>query len=144
MNPIAKKLMATANKAASGLYRKTNGKVGSKAKGGLPVLILTVAGRKSGLPRSVPVAYFRDGGTYIVVGSAGGMKEEPDWIKNLAATDKATIQVGETVSPVAVHIADTTERERLWRDVVMTEGAFFADYEKKSGRTLRLGVLTPR
>ncbi|CAM3625302.1 nitroreductase/quinone reductase family protein [Smaragdicoccus niigatensis] len=143
MNPIAKKLMATANKAASGLYRTTNGKVGGSVRG-QKVLILTVPGRKSGQPRSVPLAYFEHGGNYLVVGSAGGMKDEPDWMKNLAAVSTASVQIGDSTTAVAVRIAAEPERALLWHDVVLARAPFFADYQRKTDRTLRIGVLTPQ
>jgi hypothetical protein len=57
MNPVAKRAMAAGNNAASWVYRRTNGRIGGSVKG-LPVLLLTVTGRKTGRPRSVPVALF--------------------------------------------------------------------------------------
>src|SRR5690242_5113795 len=94
MNRLAKKMMATGNKVVSGLYRKTGGKFGSSVRG-QSVLILTVPGRKSGQPRTVPLAYFDHEGSYVVVGSAGGAKEEPDWMKNLAAASTGSVQIGD-------------------------------------------------
>jgi hypothetical protein len=43
----------------------------------MPVLLITVTGRKSGIAFTVPCVYLEDGGTWIVSGSGGGMPEEP-------------------------------------------------------------------
>lgn len=143
MNRVAKKLMATGNKAMSSLYRKTSGKVGGSVRG-QRVLILTVPGRKSGEPRSVPVAYFEHNGSYIVVGSAGGAKDDPDWMKNLAAATSGSVQIGDAVTPVTTRVATGPERDLIWNEVVVTKAPFFANYERKSGRTIPIGVLTPQ
>jgi hypothetical protein len=60
------------------LYRRTNGRVGGRGMGGLPLLLLTVPGRRSGAPHTVPVAYFGHSAGYLVVGTGmGGSKRTP-------------------------------------------------------------------
>ncbi len=144
MNTVMRRLFATGNKVTAALYRRSNGRINGKARGGLPVLLLTVPGRRTGNPRTTCVAYFVHDGGYVVVGSAGGMKEDPQWSRNLAATERARIQVGAERIDVATRMATGDEREQLWNDVVLAgRGAFFRDYETKSGRKLPIGVLTP-
>jgi deazaflavin-dependent oxidoreductase (nitroreductase family) len=94
MNTIARRAMAAGNNAAAWVYRRTRGRIGGSAKG-VPVLLLTVAGRKTRIPRTVPVAYFEHGDGYLVVASAGGAKAEPQWIHNLGAARQAHITVFE-------------------------------------------------
>lgn len=135
-------VLRRANAAAVGLYRRTDGRVGGTAKG-LPALLLTVPGRRTGVPHTVVVAYFPHGGGYIVAASSGGAKAEPQWIRNLAATSTAQVQIGGTVTDVAVRVPDRAERDALWSDVVLATAPFFADYERKSGRVIKVAVLMP-
>ncbi len=90
MNPVAKRAMRAANRLAVFLYRTSGGRVGGRAKG-TAVLLLTVPGRKTGTPRTVPVSYFEHHGALIVTGSAGGMKNNPQWIRNLQAAGAADV-----------------------------------------------------
>jgi F420H(2)-dependent quinone reductase len=144
MNPIQKTLMATGNKVASRLYVRSNGRMGGSARG-VPVLVLTVPGRRTGTPRSVPVAYFEYDGGYLVAATAGGAKADPEWIKNLSAVGQAKVQVGDMRYDVDVRIAEGAERDGLWRDVVVARAPAFAKYEEKSGgRAIPIAILTPR
>jgi deazaflavin-dependent oxidoreductase (nitroreductase family) len=143
VNSIGLKLWATLNRLTAGLYRRTNGKLGGWARGSLPVVLLTVPGRKTGTPRTTPVCYFERAGDYILVGSAGGYAEDPQWFKNLAATDRARLRIKDREIELGVRIAEGDEREALWRDVVVAEAPGFQDYASKSGRTLPIAILTP-
>ena len=143
MNPMLKKTLQVANATSVGLYRRSNGRIGGKARG-TDVLLLTVAGRKTGQPRTVAVSYFEYNGDYLIVGSAGGMKQDPQWIRNLAAAGQARIQIRDQVQMVGGRIAGSAERDRLWHEVVLARFPLFAKYEEKSGRTIPVAVLTPR
>lgn len=90
------------------------------------------------------MAYIEHDGSYLVTGSAGGTTAEPQWIRNLAATTQAQVQVGGAVTDVAVRVPDRVERDVLWSDVVLARVPFFADYERKSGRVIKVALLTPR
>jgi deazaflavin-dependent oxidoreductase (nitroreductase family) len=142
MNPVANKVMAAGNRAAAWVYRRTRGRIGGSAKG-VPVLLLTVPGRKSGTLRTVPVAYFEHGNGYVVSASAGGAKSDPQWIHNLGAAGKAHITVFENQYDVDARIAHHAERDELWRDIVLARAPFFAKYEEKSGRIIPIALLTP-
>ena len=142
MSSVAKTMMATGNRVASWMYVRSNGRMGGSARG-VPVLILTVPGRKTGKPRTNPVAYFEHDGGYVVAATAGGSDTEPQWIKNLAAAGKARIQIGEQRQDVDVRIADSAERAQLWRDVVVERAPGFRKYEKAK-RVIPIALLTPR
>ena len=100
------------------LYRTSKGRVGAKAMGGSPVCILTVEGRTSGRPFSVPVTYFERAGGWLVVGSAGGRPEEPQWFKNLRATDSAVVEHGEQRRDVTVRVLSGAERDDAFAQIV--------------------------
>ena len=143
MNRVTRQLARTWTAVAVRLYRWSDGRIGGTAAGRSPVLLLTVAGRTTGQPHTTPVSYFLHDGAYLVVGSGGGMRSEPQWMRNLRAAPQAHIQVKAQHHDVAVRMAEGEERDRLWRDVVVSRAPAFGAYEAKSGRTMPVAVLTP-
>ena len=143
MNAVTRRLARALIATAVRLYRWSDGRIGGTAAGRSPVLLLTVAGRSTGRPHTTPVSYFAHDGGYLVVGSGGGAKAEPQWMRNLRATTAAHIQVKAAQHDVSVRVAEGDERDRLWRDVVITRAPSFAAYEARSGRTMPIAVLTP-
>lgn len=123
------------------LYRSSNGRVGGTAKG-LPILLLTVPGRRTGTPRTVAVVYFEHAGGYLVTGSAGGMKNHPQWFRNIRAAGRARIQIGNQGHDVDARVVEGAERDELWHDVVLVRAPFFAKYQEKSGRVIPIVALT--
>lgn len=143
MKRVKNRVFALGNRAASWLYRRTSGRVGGSAKG-IPVLLLTVPGRMTGIPRTVPVAYFEHDNGYLITASAGGEKADPQWIHNLRAARQAQIHVGEHQYDVDARITDGAERQELWKSVVLERAPSFAKYEEKSGREIPIAHLTVR
>lgn len=143
MNPVAKALMRGASKLAVGVYRVSGGKVGGKGSGGVRVLLLTVAGRKTGQPHTTAVGYFDHEGGHLVVGSAAGQPHDPQWFKNLRAASSAQVQVGRTTTAVGIRELTGAERDAAWKDVVLVQCPSFGRYEQKTSRTIPLAVLTP-
>jgi deazaflavin-dependent oxidoreductase (nitroreductase family) len=142
MASIGQRLWRAGNSASVWVYRRTGGKVGGRVRG-VPVLLLTVAGRRSGRPRTTPVGYFERDGSYYVAASAGGRPTEPQWIRNLRVTHEATVQIGPSTRPVTVEVLHGAARDAVWNDVVVARAPFFAAYETKSGRTIPVARLTP-
>jgi deazaflavin-dependent oxidoreductase (nitroreductase family) len=143
MNAAVKRLIRAGNGLAVFLYRRSNGRIGGSARGGTPVLLLTVPGRKTGTPHTAPVSYFEDQGSYVVTGTAGGRKQDPQWFRNLRAAPRAHVELGPRHLDVDVHVASGVERDRLWREVVLARAPSFATYEEKSGRVIPVAMLTP-
>lgn len=135
-------MMRNMGKMNIALYRASKGKVMGKVRG-MPLLLLTVAGRKTGVEHTSPVAYFEDGGRYVVTGSAGGAAAEPQWFRNLRKADQAVIEVGADRMTVDVHIVDDAEHKTLWAKL-LAKAPFFGKYEEKAGRTIPMAALTPR
>ena len=142
MASLVHRFWKAGNAAAVWMYRRTGGKVGGRAKGRSLVLLLTVAGRKSGQPHTVPVAYVERDGDYYLAATAGGQPTEPQWIRNLRATPTATIQVGRRQMPVSVEVLSGAAREAAWHDFVTTYPSF-APYEQKAGRRIAIAKVTP-
>jgi len=95
------------------LYTLTGGAIGHRSGLG-PVLLLTVTGRKSGLPRVTPLLYMPDGDAFVVVGSNGGRPDPPQWLLNLEANPEATVQAGRQRAAVRAEILGGAEAEAMW------------------------------
>lgn len=143
MASMAQRLWKAGNAAAVWTYRRTGGKVGGRARGGSLVLLLTVAGRRSGVPHTVPVAYVERDGAYYLAATAGGQPKEPQWVRNLRAAATATIEVGRERRTVSVEVLRGAESDAAWRDVIVATYPSFAAYEAKSGRRIAVARLTP-
>ena len=116
-------------------YRRTNGEDGHEFAGGV-VMLVDITGRKSGIRRTVPVMYARDGDTYLTAGSRGGAKEHPQWFLNLVANPDVTVQVmAEVFDATAVVVPESPERDRQWKLLVE---AFpqYAEYQTKTDRVI--------
>jgi deazaflavin-dependent oxidoreductase (nitroreductase family) len=90
------------------LYWRTKGRRGGKVQG-VPVLLLTTNGRKTGLPRTRPLGYSRDGHGFVVTGSNGGSDAAPAWWLNLHSNPTAHIEVG--TEKLTVTAAEATGEE---------------------------------
>lgn len=110
---------------------------------GLPILLLTVRGRRSGRELTTPLVYLEHEGGYAVVASFGGNAEEPQWFRNLRAAPQATVDLGDGTREVDVRISPEPERRGLWARFLV-EGSTFASYERKTDRPFAIAVLTPR
>jgi len=109
---------------------------------GLPTLLLTTTGRRSGQPRTQALLYVRDGDAYVVVGSNWGQRHHPAWSANLLAQPRATVTVRGTARPVRAVLATGAERDRLWPLLTEVWPAFDAYAARADGRELRIFRLT--
>ncbi|MDH3200468.1 MAG: nitroreductase family deazaflavin-dependent oxidoreductase [Myxococcales bacterium] len=128
-------------KAHTVLYEASDGRFGASGAG-VPMLLLSVTGRKSGKKRSTPLVYFQDGDSYVVVGSDGAAKRDPQWWKNLQVDPSGEIRVGRKKFPMKATLATGTERERLW-EIGKTVNPMWAKYQARTQRELPVVVLTP-
>jgi deazaflavin-dependent oxidoreductase (nitroreductase family) len=115
VNPVTRKAVQRATSANVWLYRRTNGQVGGRGIGRLPLLLVTVPGRKTGTPHTVPVAYLDHDGGWIVVGSGmGGSKRIPQWILNLETAGQGHVQIGAREHHITAHLPTSAEQGMLW------------------------------
>lgn len=136
------KILIRAGRALNnGLYRATGGRLMGTVRG-MPVLLLTVRGRKTGAKHTTPVLYLEDDGTYLVTGSGAGSAKEPQWFQNLRRADEAEIEVGRRRLGVSAAMPDGAQREILWQKLLVN-APFFADYQAKVERQIPMAVLTP-
>jgi deazaflavin-dependent oxidoreductase (nitroreductase family) len=97
------------------------------------VLLLTTTGRRTGLPRTVPLFYVRDGERFVVCNVDPGFERTNPWVLNLRAHPRARIQVGRQVLEVVAHAADSGELERCWPRLVRLWPAYLA-FAERGGR----------
>jgi F420H(2)-dependent quinone reductase len=121
------------------VYALTGGKVGGRI-GKLPVLLLTTTGRKSGQPRTQPLAYTKAGDGYAVIASKGGAAQHPLWYLNLRTNPLAYVTVGREKREVHARDAEGEEREVLWRALADLHPGY-DKYAQKTSRRIPVVVL---
>lgn len=142
MNPVTRKAVQAATDANVWLYRRTNGQVGGRGIGRLPLLLLTVPGRKTGTPHTVPVAYLDHDGGWIVVGTGmGGSKRTPQWFLNLRTAGKGHVQIGAREHHVTAHLPTSAEQGMLWPHIA-AQAPHVRKWQARTGRTLPIIILT--
>jgi deazaflavin-dependent oxidoreductase (nitroreductase family) len=125
-----------------GLYRLTGGRFGNEVKG-LPVLLLTTTGRKTGQSRTVPVVYIEDGGNFVIAASMAGAPTHPAWFNNLTANPDVIVEVGARTLFARAEVAGPEERRRLWAKLNAAAPFFENEYQVKTSREIPLVVLVP-
>ncbi len=122
-------------------YRLTGGTIGHRI-GHITMMLLTVTGAKSGLPRTTPLNYRRDGDNFIVVASKGGVADHPIWYKNLLKNPEAEVQAGREKVRVRARTATSEEKPRLWQ-LMLGAYAGYEGYQKSTDREIPVVILEP-
>jgi deazaflavin-dependent oxidoreductase (nitroreductase family) len=122
--------------------RVTHGKITSLGMVGLPSLMLTSIGRRTGKYRSQPLLYTLDGNGYVVVATNWGKPSHPGWSANLLANRDAVIDIRGQRIRVRAALAEGPERERLWRLVTSSWPAYQSQADG-ADRDIRVFRLTP-
>ena len=120
------------------LIKISNGKIGGKL-GTQTILILHTTGRKSGQPRSIPIAYFFHEGKYLIVESNWGKNIHADWYFNLQKQPQASIEVNGRMIKVNANVAEGKEYARLW-EYVTKKHAPYLEYQKMTERKIPIVV----
>ena len=103
---------------------------------GLPVIIVTNRGRKTGAVRKTPLMRVKDGNNYILVASRGGAPKHPLWYHNLKAEPNVEIRDEAEVYSMRVReVADSVERQRLW-DIAVAAYPPYQEYQEKTDRVI--------
>jgi deazaflavin-dependent oxidoreductase (nitroreductase family) len=122
-------------------FRANHGRVGGQFDGA-PLAILHTVGARSGKPRTNIMMYLADGDRYLVFASKAGADDNPAWYWNLKANPDARIEVGDDV--VDVHATELQGAERDEKYALQAKRyPGFAEYERKTSRTIPVVALTP-
>ncbi len=110
---------------------------------GLPVIIVTNRGNRTGAIRKTPLMRVKDADNYILVGSRGGAPTNPVWVYNLRADGSVQIRDGTAVYDMRVReVDDAEERARLW-DVAVAAFPPYEDYRNRTERVIPVFVAEP-
>jgi len=109
---------------------------------GVPLLLLTVLGRRSGVWRRSALIYGEGGGSYVIVASKGGAPQHPAWYVNLVAEPTVHVQVKEAKFTARARTAEGGERAALWAEMAEIWPAY-NEYQTKTAREIPVVVLDP-
>lgn len=128
--------------AHKAIYRRTDGRVGGRVAG-MPVLILTTRGAKTGKARTTVLGYLADGDRLVLVASNGGDSRHPGWYRNLSADPEVLVTLGASTRPMKAHTAAAEEKEVLWPRVVAAYRGY-GRYQERTTRDIPVVVLERR
>jgi deazaflavin-dependent oxidoreductase (nitroreductase family) len=123
------------------LYVGSNGSEGQYWNG-TQTLLLTTVGRVSGRPVRSPLIYGEADGRYLIVASAGGAPEHPQWYRNLTARPDVRIQVGPRVVQGTARTATPEERAAYW-PVMLKHWPSYDEYQSRTDREIPVVVIEP-
>ena len=120
-------------------YLETNGEDGHIFSG-VPTLLLTTMGRKTGQPYTTPLIYGQDGDRYLLVASRGGAPTNPGWYRNLVIQPDVEIQVIADRFSVRARTATPEEKGPLW-ELMAKIWPNYDEYKTKTTREIPLVIL---
>ena len=122
-------------------YRETGGEVGHDWNG-VPALLLTTTGRRTGEQRTTPLIYGRAGDDYLIVASKGGSPEPPAWYSNLRENPTVEIQVKGERMTARARDATAEEKPAMWKTMT-ADWPDYDEYQRKTEREIPVVVLEP-
>jgi len=123
------------------LYESSGGTEGTTLRG-MPVVVVTSRGAKSGKLRKNPVMRVENGGRYAVVASKGGSPTHPVWYYNLVADPHVELQDGPVKMDMTARLVKGEEKASWWERAVAAYPDY-ADYRKKTTREIPVFLLEP-
>ena len=126
------------------LMRLSGGRFSSTRSMGLPTLLLTTTGRKTGEPRAAPLLYLRHGDDLALIGTSFGNTSHPAWYLNLMANPRATVLLDDESFEVTAREADPEERPVLWQQATQVYGGFEKYLKRVGDRQVPILVLSRR
>ena len=137
---MSRRLTRWGNRIGVALYRRLGGRLMGAGKNPR-VLVITVPGRRTGLPRSTCVQFVDTPGGPVVWGTGSGSARDPDWFRNLRAADTAEVEIGDTRFRVRPEELTGAARTAMWTGTVLARVPRVARYARKAGRTIPVAVL---
>jgi deazaflavin-dependent oxidoreductase (nitroreductase family) len=121
------------------VYRETRGEQGYLWNG-VPILLLTTTGRKSGAPRTIPIIFTPHGDSFVIIASKGGSPTHPKWYLNASEDPNVTVQVKAEVFKARARTAQSPEREALWAEAIKSWPNFDV-YQSRTTRQIPVVVV---
>jgi deazaflavin-dependent oxidoreductase (nitroreductase family) len=124
------------------VFRVSNGRVGNKGFG-MPVVMLTTTGRKSGKRRTTMLTSpTQDGEGIVLVASYGGDDRHPAWFLNLRDNPEVEVTMRGQTRPMRARVASSEEKAELWPRVVAAYRGY-GQYQKRTERDIPLVIVEP-
>ncbi|MEV0948778.1 nitroreductase family deazaflavin-dependent oxidoreductase [Rhodococcus sp. NPDC049939] len=123
------------------LIESTEGAQGTTIEG-MPVVLLTTRGVKTGKLRKIPLMRVEYEGTYAVVASLGGAPKNPDWYHNVKAEPLVELRDGSLTQDMVAREVSGDEKSKWW-DRAVAVYPDYAEYQKKTDRRIPVFVLEP-
>ncbi|MFC3573198.1 nitroreductase/quinone reductase family protein [Streptomyces yaanensis] len=121
-------------------FRAHRGRVGGPFEGAR-LLLLTTTGARTGTPHTTPVGYYPDGGDRVlVIASAGGSPQHPDWFRNLVANPQVTVETGVFTYEATAVVLDRAARDRAFARAVESDPGW-AEYQARTDRVIPVVAL---
>ena len=126
------------------VYEGTNGEKGTTLMdSGLPCIIVTHIGNKTGGIRKIPLMRVKVDNSYVLIGSMGGQPKNPVWVYNLRANPDVQIRDKHEVTEMKVReVSDESERQSLWEASVEAYPPY-EEYQAKTDRIIPVFVAEP-
>lgn len=124
------------------VFRLSDGRLANRGYG-MPVLMLTTTGRKTGKRRTTMLTSpVQDGDRLVLVASYGGDDRHPTWFLNLRDDPDVEVTINGATRPMRARVASADEKEQLWPRVVAAHSGY-AQYQQRTDRDIPLVILEP-
>src|SRR5664279_3220808 len=123
-------------------YLDSGGEDGHEWRPGVPTLLLTTTGRRTGAKRRTALIYGQDNDRFLIVASKGGAADHPAWYLNLEADPDVEVQALDDTFTAKATAASGQERERLWA-IMRQSWPAYDEYQTKTDREIPVVILTP-
>lgn len=125
------------------IYHMSRGRIGTTwTTAGMPVLLLTTTGRRTGTARTRPVGYIPDDDRLIIIASNAGSPKHPVWYLNLCKHPHVIIELYGGRKRMRAVVAEGADRDRLW-SITTTRYPTFSDFQAGTDRQIPVVVLSP-
>jgi deazaflavin-dependent oxidoreductase (nitroreductase family) len=136
--------MSSVLRVHEAIYKRTDGRLGHRMIG-VPTLLLSTTGRRSGATRTNGLVYARDGDDYLVVPSNGGADRPPAWLHNVRADPQVEIQVGRERRAGRARVIEPPDPSfaALWTIVNDNNRDRYTAYQQQTSRPIPIVAITP-
>lgn len=135
-----RRLKRIGNRIGVWLYRRLDGRLGSGRKD-VHVMLITVPGRRTRVPRSTCVRFLETSDGPVVWGTGSGSSRDPDWFLNLRAATVAEVQMGRDRFRARPQELIGAARETMWTETILAHAPEVARYARKADRTIPVAIL---
>jgi deazaflavin-dependent oxidoreductase (nitroreductase family) len=118
------------------------GRAEGKGPSGLPTLLLTTVGKKSGQQRTVALVFLQRGKDVVIVASLAGYDQNPAWYGNLKANEQCWVQLDDKKSKAVARDATDAERRELWPQLIALMPLWDL-FQKQTTRPFPIVIVTP-